>query len=116
MHNSLASFSIRRGFQGVIKRWGFSGQPTGVKHGVTKSHRRPGCIGSGRDKSRVWPRQKMPGHMGGDRVWQCGLKILRINYDEDVLYIKGDAVPGEPVGREGGRVTAGPILLGRQGS
>ena len=69
-----------------------------MKHGVTKSHRRPGCIGSGRDKSRVWPRQKMPGHMGGDQVWMPGLRVLRINYQEDVLYIMGQAVPGDNVG------------------
>ena len=30
-------------------------------------------------------------------MWQCGLRILRINYDEDVIYLKGQAVPGEPV-------------------
>ena len=68
------------------------------KHGTTKSHRRPGCIGSGRDKSRVWPLQKMPGHMGGDRVWMSGLRVLRINYQEDVLYIMGLGVPGDSVG------------------
>jgi len=86
--------SMRRGFQGVMKRWGFSGMPAD-KHGTTKSHRRPGCIGSGRDKSRVWPLQKMPGHMGGDRVWMSGLRVLRINYQEDVLYIMGLGVPGD---------------------
>ncbi len=51
-----------------MKRWGFAGMPSGAWRGVTKSHRRPGCIGSGRDKGRVWPGQKMPGHMGGNRV------------------------------------------------
>ena len=59
-------FSARRGFHGVMKRWGFSGMP--AAHGVTKSHRRPGCIGSGRDKSRVWPGQKLPGHIGNETV------------------------------------------------
>ena len=79
-----------------MKRWGFSGMPTD-KHGVTKSHRRPGCIGSGRDKSRVWPKQKMPGHMGGNKVWMAGLRVLRINYEEDILYLTGVAVPGDSV-------------------
>ena len=87
---------MRRGFQGVMKRWGFSGMPTDA-HGVTKSHRRPGCIGSGRDKGRVWPRQKMPGHMGGDRVWMAGLRVLRINYEEDILYLMGAGIPGDSV-------------------
>ena len=79
-----------------MKRWGFSGMPAD-SHGTTKSHRRPGCIGSGRDKSRVWPKQKMPGHMGGNKVWMAGLRVLRINYEEDILYLTGVAVPGDSV-------------------
>ena len=58
-----------------MKRWGFKGMGHDVR-GVTKSHRRPGCIGSGRDKSRVWPGQKMPGHMGGDFRFSPLFKIL----------------------------------------
>lgn len=85
--------AIERGFQGVMKRWGFHGMP--ATHGVTKSHRAPGCIGSGRDKSRVWPGQKMPGHVGGNFVWKCGLTVWRINHKESVLYVSGTSVPGE---------------------
>ena len=62
-----------RGFQGVMKRWGFAGQP--ATHGATKTHRRPGGIGSGAQKSRVWPGQKMPGHMGGQYRNLRGLKV-----------------------------------------
>jgi len=39
-------FRIERGFQGVMRRWGFKGGPN--THGTTKWHRRPGCIGCGR--------------------------------------------------------------------
>lgn len=85
--------SARRGFQGVMKRWGFSGMP--ALNGVTKSHRRPGCIGSGRDKGRVWPGQKMPGHVGNAVITQRGLKILRINHKHNVIYVLGQAIPGE---------------------
>ena len=53
-------------------RWGFHGMP--ATHGVTKSHRRPGCIGSGRDKGRVWPGQKLPGHVGGIYRWYRGIR------------------------------------------
>jgi len=84
--------TIERGFHGVMKRWGFHGMP--ATHGTTKSHRRPGCIGSGRDKSRVWPGQKMPGHVGGGYIWQCGLKVWRINHEDSVLYVSGVSVPG----------------------
>lgn len=81
-----------RGFQGVMKRWGFAGMPD--THGVTKSHRRPGNIGSGREKSRVWPGQKMPGWVGGQYRWMRGLRVWRINYAENVLYVSGTAVQG----------------------
>jgi len=84
--------TIERGFQGGMKKWGFRGMP--ATHGVTKSHRRIGCIGSGRDKSRVWPGQKMPGNVGGRPIWQCGLTVWRINHKESVLYVSGVSVPG----------------------
>jgi large subunit ribosomal protein L3 len=84
--------TMERGFQGVMKRWGFAGMP--ATHGVTKSHRRPGHIGSGCDKSRVWPGQKMPGWVGGRYTWLRGLKIWRINYEDNVLYVSGAAVQG----------------------
>lgn len=64
---------IDRGFQGVMKRWGFKGMP--ATHGVTKSHRRPGNIGSGGAKARVIRGQKMPGHMGGLKRILRGLKV-----------------------------------------
>jgi len=84
--------TMERGFQGVMKRWGFHGMP--ATHGVTKSHRRPGGIGSGRAKARVWPGQKMPGHVGGTYRWYRALRVWRINYAENVLYVSGPSVQG----------------------
>jgi len=69
----LTSCSIDRGFQGVMKRWGFKGGP--ASHGVTKTHRRPGNIGAGGGKARVWPGQKMPGHMGNRYRILFGLQV-----------------------------------------
>lgn len=69
--------SIDHGFQGVVKRWGFKGGP--ASHGATKFHRRGGTIGTGRDKARVWPGQKMPGHMGSERRFARGLKVRYFN-------------------------------------
>jgi len=80
-----------RGFQGVMKRWGFKGMPD--THGVTKSHRRPGCIKGG-NKARVSPGQRMPGNVGGGYIWQCGLRVWRINHAESVLYVSGASVQG----------------------
>lgn len=82
-----------RGFQGAMKRWGFHGQKDTM--GTTKSHRRVGCIGSGREKSRVWPGQKMPGNVGGRHRWVCGLRVWRINHAESVLYVSGGSLIGK---------------------
>ena len=78
-----------------MKRHGFAGMPSDER-GCTKSHRRPGNIGFGRDKSRVWPGKKMPGHVGGKYKTIAGLQILRINYKYNVIYILGQCIPGEP--------------------
>lgn len=74
-------------------RWGFKGMP--ASHGQTKTHRRPGNIGSGGTKARVWPGQKLPGHMGNAYRIARGLKIWRINTKHNVLWVSGVAIPGE---------------------
>ena len=76
---STRLFSLNRidyGFQGVVKRWGMKGGP--ASHGATKFHRRVGSIGSGRDKARVWPGKKMPGHMGSERRFARGIEVILI--------------------------------------
>lgn len=85
--------TIDRGFQGVMKRWGFAGQP--ATHGQTKTHRRPGNIGGGGEKGRVWPGKKMPGHMGNRWRVLRGLTIWRINTKYNVMWVSGDNIPGE---------------------
>jgi len=77
----------------VVKRWGFKGGP--ASHGVTKTHRRPGNIGAGGGKARVWPGQKMPGHMGNRHRILYGLEVLRVNTKYNVIWVKGAAVAGE---------------------
>lgn len=79
-----------RGFQGVIKRWGFHGG--GDTHG-SMCHRVPGSIGSSSYPSRVIKGKGMPGHMGNARVTTKNLTILDVRPDENILIIKG-AVPG----------------------
>lgn len=71
-------FRIDRGFQGVMKRWGFKGMP--ASHGVTKTHRRPGNIGSGGTKARVMPGTKMPGHMGNRWRILKGCRVRCANF------------------------------------
>uniref|UniRef100_A0A0K8T0I6 Large ribosomal subunit protein uL3m n=1 Tax=Lygus hesperus TaxID=30085 RepID=A0A0K8T0I6_LYGHE len=84
--------TIDRGFQGVMKRWGFKGQP--ASHGQTKTHRRPGNVGGGGKRAGIWPGTKMPGHMGNRTRFLRGLKIWRINTKYNILYVQGLGVPG----------------------
>ncbi|XP_026155311.1 large ribosomal subunit protein uL3m isoform X2 [Mastacembelus armatus] len=65
--------SIGKGFQGVMKRWGFKGQP--ASHGQTKTHRRPGASGPGGDPAKVFKGKKMPGMMGNIYITAYGLKV-----------------------------------------
>ncbi|XP_042362550.1 39S ribosomal protein L3, mitochondrial [Plectropomus leopardus] len=83
--------SIGKGFQGVMKRWGFKGQP--ASHGQTKTHRRPGSLGPGGDPAKVWKGKKMPGMLGNIYVTAYGLKVWRVNTKYNVLYVNG-SVPG----------------------
>ncbi|XP_058791599.1 large ribosomal subunit protein uL3m [Phymastichus coffea] len=85
--------TIDRGFQGVMKRWGFHGMP--ATHGVTKTHRRPGNIGSGGKKARVMPGTKLPGHMGNRYRTLRGQRILRINTKYNVIWLLGQNTAGE---------------------
>ncbi|XP_029445196.1 39S ribosomal protein L3, mitochondrial [Rhinatrema bivittatum] len=82
--------TIGKGFQGVMKRWGFKGQP--ASHGQTKTHRRPGAIGTG-GLGRVWPGKKMPGRMGNIYRTSLGLKVWRVNTKHNIIYVNG-SVPG----------------------
>ncbi|XP_053322314.1 39S ribosomal protein L3, mitochondrial [Spea bombifrons] len=82
--------TIGKGFQGVMKRWGYKGQP--ASHGQTKTHRRPGAIAGG-DPARVFPGTKMPGQMGNIyRTARC-LKVWRVNTKYNIIYLNG-SVPG----------------------
>lgn len=86
--------TVERGWQGVMRRWGFKGMP--ATHGVTKSHRRGGNTGGGGEKGRVWPGTKIPGHMGSRWRVHKGLQIVRINSKYNVIYIRGVSVQGDP--------------------
>uniref|UniRef100_A0A336MDX4 Large ribosomal subunit protein uL3m n=1 Tax=Culicoides sonorensis TaxID=179676 RepID=A0A336MDX4_CULSO len=88
----VRGLTIDRGFQGVMKKHGFKGMPW--SHGVTKTHRRPGNIGGGGEKGRVWPGTKLPGWMGNRWRVLRGLKIWRINTKYNVMWVSGHNIPG----------------------
>lgn len=82
--------SIGRGFQGGMKRWNWSGGPSG--HG-SMSHRAPGSIGASAYPSRVHKGHHLPGHMGNQRVTVQNLKVIKVDKDNNLLLVKG-SVPG----------------------
>jgi large subunit ribosomal protein L3 len=93
-----------RGFQGVVHRYGFGGGP--ASHGNTR-HRRPGSIGPGTNPSRVLKGKKMPGHHGAARHTELGLTVVRVDSEQNLLFIRG-AVPGArngivTIAKQGGR-------------
>lgn len=80
-----------KGFAGVMKRHNFKGQP--ASHGNHKSHRVPGSVGACSFPGRVFKGQRMPGHMGHERVTTLNLEIVESDLERNVLLIKG-SVPG----------------------
>lgn len=87
---TVSGRSKGKGFQGVVKRWGFSGGPK--SHG-SNFHRRPGAIGSITGTGKVFKGKKMPGRAGNKRITIKGVKVLKVDPDRDLLVVKG-AVPG----------------------
>ncbi len=79
-----------RGFAGVIKRHGFSRGPE--THG-SKAHRIPGSIGLCATPSRVFKGKRLPGRLGGHRTTVKNLRVVQIDPDNNLIYVKG-AVPG----------------------
>ncbi len=87
---SVSAISKGKGFQGVVKRHGFSG--ANATHGTKHNERAPGSIGA-TGPQRVFKGTKMGGRMGGDKVTIKNLKVIAVNKEENILLVKG-AVPG----------------------
>ena len=85
----VAGTSKGRGFAGVVKRHKFGGGPKSHGHMFQVQ----GSIGASSFPSRVFPGQRMSGHMGAERVTVRNLRILGIDKDENLLVVEG-AVPG----------------------
>lgn len=81
-----------KGFQGVVKRHGFSGVGD-ASHGQHDRQRAPGSLGNSSDASRVMKGMRMAGRMGGDRVKMKGLKIVKLFPEKNYILISG-SVPG----------------------
>jgi len=79
-----------KGFQGVVKRWGFDGGR--ASHG-SKFHREPGSTGNSTYPHHSFKNIKMPGRMGNERVTVQNLKVVRVDVQKGVVLIRG-ALPG----------------------
>ncbi len=88
---SLSGVSKGKGFQGVIKRWGFHGGPK--THGQSNKFRAPGSIGQSSSPSRVFKGMKMAGHMGSRPITRSGSHIVGIDPEENLILVRGTA-PG----------------------
>ncbi len=86
----VVGYSKGRGFQGVVKRWGFSGGPG--SHG-SRFNRAPGSAGAGTYPGRVLKGKKYPGRMGNDRVTVKNLEVVNLDEGNGLILVKG-AVPG----------------------
>lgn len=86
----VTATSKGKGFQGVMKRWGFRGGR--ATHG-SKFHREPGGTGACTTPGRSFKNIKLPGHMGFRRVTVQNLKIVKLDPELNVILVRG-AVPG----------------------
>ncbi|MFA6066199.1 MAG: 50S ribosomal protein L3 [Candidatus Babeliaceae bacterium] len=83
--------TIGRGFQGGVKRHGFTG---GVASHGSKLGRGPGSLSFMRSQGRVIKGQRMAGHMGTDKRVMKNLKIIKVQPEAKVIFVKG-SVPGK---------------------
>lgn len=86
----VVGVSKGKGFQGGVKRYGWSGGD--ATHG-SMFHRAPGSIGASSDPSRVWPGHRLPGRMGGARRTVLNVSVVRVLPEQNLVLVRG-AVPG----------------------
>ncbi len=91
----IIGISKGKGFAGTMKRHGFGGGPR--THGQSDRARAPGSIGGGTTPGRVYKGQKMSGHMGNERVTVKNLRIVKVDSDRNLLWLKG-GIPGSTNG------------------
>ena len=88
----VRGWSKGKGFQGVVKRHGFSGVG-GQTHGQHNRGRAPGSLGASSFPSRVLPGMRMAGRTGGDKVMAISMKVMKLMAESNLIIVKG-SVPG----------------------
>jgi large subunit ribosomal protein L3 len=92
----VRGWSKGRGFQGVVKRHGFSGVG-GTTHGQSDRLRHPGSVGASSFPSRVLPGMRMAGHMGTNKVMSISMRVMKLMPESNLILVKG-SVPGPKSG------------------
>lgn len=87
----VAAHSIGKGFAGPMKRWNFSGLR--ATHGVSIRHRSHGSTGQRQDPGRVFKGKHMAGHLGDARITVMNLKVIAVDVEQGLVFVKG-AIPG----------------------
>jgi large subunit ribosomal protein L3 len=90
----VTGYSKGKGFQGVVKRWGFGGGPD--SHG-SRRHRAPGSIGQCATPAKVWKNRKMSGQTGREKVTVRNLVVVQVDAEKNLIAVRG-AVPGHKNG------------------
>ena len=88
----VSGTSKGKGFQGVVKRHGFSGVG-GSTHGQHDRSRAPGSLGASSEPARVFKGMRMAGQMGNERVKVQNVQVLKVYPEQNLLVIKG-SIPG----------------------
>jgi len=88
---AVTATSKGKGFAGVMKRYGFKGQP--ATHGAHKNHRSGGSVGTSAYPGRIIKGKKMPGHMGDRKVTVKNLTVVQVQSEQGLIMVKG-GVPG----------------------
>lgn len=89
---AVVGTSKGKGFQGVVKRHGFSGVGE-ASHGQHDRQRAPGSVGGSSYPSRVFKGMRMAGRMGGDRVKVKALRVVKVFPEQNYILVSG-SVPG----------------------
>jgi large subunit ribosomal protein L3 len=88
----VRGWSKGKGFQGVVKRHGFSGVG-GQTHGQHNRGRAPGSLGASSFPSRVLPGMRMAGRTGGKQVMSVSMRVIKLMAESNLILVKG-SVPG----------------------
>jgi len=86
----VSGVSKGKGFQGVVKRYGFGG---GRKTHGSKFHREPGSTGQATYPGKTFKNVKLPGRMGREKVTVLSLRVMKVDTENQLILVKG-SVPG----------------------